>query len=380
MSELRVLDVTDGSALYAARLLSDLGADVLRLEASGKTQSDASYRFFNAGKRSAVVNLELASGIDVLTRLCADTDVVIDGMLPRLRDDLSQVYARCRTANPRLVWVAVRPFAQGAGNEMARTADIIRYALSGLMSITGQARQVPLQAGGGLSDAVVAVYGALACLLGSRLARRTGEGRLVWVSGHEALATFMQQGLYEAALSGRRVTRRGSRHAHVAMAGALPCRDGYVVISANERRMWTALVDLVGDARLLDPALADEQSRLARQEDVFEIVGAWTRKFTKAELCELAQARGIPVAPVHAVEDLSGDPQLRARGFFQQVGDDEMPVFRTPWMRRPSPAPFPGEHTAEVLREAGLSRDEIGRLEAGGIVATGSSRQARALA
>ncbi|HET8678801.1 MAG TPA: CoA transferase [bacterium] len=380
MSDLRVLDLTDGSALYAARLLSDLGADVVRLEASGEPRPDASYRFFNAGKRSVVVNLDLAAGSDVLTRLCAAAHVVIDGMTPRLDDDTSRVYARCRAGNPMLVWVAVRPFAQGAGAAFTGTASIVRYALSGLMSITGRAEQAPLLAGGGLSDAIVAVYGALACLLGSRLARLTGEGRLIWVHGHEALSSIMQQGLYEAALSGRPVARRGSRHAHIAMAGALPCRDGYVVISANERRMWTALVDLVGDERLLDPALAEEQSRLARQDDLFEIVGAWTRKFTKAELSQLAQARGIPVAPVHSVEDLPDDPQLRARGFFQRVGDDEMPVLRVPWTQRPFPAPFPGEHTAEVLREAGFSRDDIGRLEAAGVVATGSTRQARAMA
>ena len=380
MSELRVLDLTDGSALYAARLLSDLGADVVRLEVSDRTPHDASYRFFNAGRRSVVVDLAQAAGTDVLRRLCAVADVVIDGMTPALDDDTSRVYARCRAVNPRLVWVAIRPFAQGVGSDVASTASIVRYALSGLMSITGQAGQAPLLVGGGLSDAIVAVYGALACLLGSRLARLTGEGRLVCVSGHEALATVMQQGLYEAALSGRPVTRRGSRHAHIAMAGALPCRDGYVVISANERRMWTALVDLVGDQRLLDPTFAEEQSRLARQEDLFEIVGAWTRKFTKAELSELGQARGIPIAPVHAVEDLPDDPQLRTRGFFQHVGDDEMPALRVPWMRRPSPAPFPGEHTVEVLREAGFSVDEIGRLEAAGVVATGSGRQARAMA
>ncbi|MGQ0549344.1 MAG: CaiB/BaiF CoA transferase family protein [Armatimonadota bacterium] len=376
MSVLRVLDLTDESAVYAGRLLADLGADVVRLDAADGAARDPSYRFFNAGTRSVVVDLRRAGGSEILERLCTAADVVMDGIAPRF-DDTPSLYARCRAANPRLVWVALRPFAPAAGGEIARTAGIVRYALSGLMSITGQPGQTPMLVGGGLADAITAVYGALACVLGARLARQTGDGRLVHVSGHEALLTVMQQGVYEAALSGRVVTRRGSRHAHIAMAGALPCRDGYVVISANERRMWAALVDLVGDERLRDQALTEEQSRLARQEDVFEIVGAWTQRFSKAELSELAQARGIPIAPVHSVDDLLTDPQLRSREFFQRIGDDEIPVLRVPWMRRPSPAPRPAQHTAEVLREAGFSRDEIGRLEAAGVIATGPRQQAR---
>ncbi len=379
MSALRVLDLTDASAIYAARLLADLGGEVVRIETADRTRRDAFHRFFNAGKRSAVVDLRRREGTEILARLCAAADAVMDGIDPRF-DDTPQIYERCRTANPRLVWVAVRPFAPGAGGGMSRSAGIVRYALSGLMSITGLPGQPPLLVGGGLADAIAATYAALACVLGSRLAQRTGEGRLVYVGAHEALATVMQQGLYEAALSGRVVTRAGSRHAHIAMAGALPCRDGYVVISANERRMWTALVELVGDERLRDQALQEEQSRLARQAEIFEIVGAWTRRFTKAELSELAQARGIPVAPVHTVEDLLADPQLRARRFFHRVGEDEMPVLTVPWTRRPSPAPLPGEHTEDVLREAGFSREEIGRLEAAGIVATNPRWQAQARA
>jgi formyl-CoA transferase len=182
---------------------------------------------------------------------------------------------------------------------------------------------------------VTAAYAVFACLLGCRHAREVGAGRLIYVSAHEALTTFMQQGLYEAAFSGRAVKRGGNRHAHIAASGALKCQDGYVVVSANERRMWQQLVELVGDDRLRDPALNDERVRMARQAEIFEVLETWAGRFTKAELSEIAQSRGIPIAPVHDVDDLLEDPHLRARRFFRRINGHDVPALTTPW-------PIPG--------------------------------------
>ncbi len=366
-TRLRVVDLTDTAAVYATRLLADMGADVARINAPGRGESpDASYRFFNAGKRSAAIDLRCDEGLDVLVRLCTAADAVVEGIEP-VFDQTERVYERCRAANAGLIWVAVRPFAPGV-HAGGPSTEITRYAQSGLMSITGMPGQTPYVIGGGLSDAVTATYAALACFLGYRMARTSGSGRLIYVSAHEALATLMQQGLYEAAFSGRVVKRGGNRHAHIAASGALACLDGYVVISANERRMWQILVETVGDERLRDPALNDERVRMQRQAEIFDVLEGWTRRFTKTELSEMAQARGIPVAPVHDVEDLLRDPQLRARGFFQHVAGDEIATLSVPWRQPTVAAPLPGQHTAVLLGEAGFSNEEIARLHADGVV------------
>ncbi len=364
---LRVLDITDGAVAYATRLLADLGADVVRIDVPGRREGpEAPARCLDAGKRSVGIDLRRDEGVEVLARLCGVADAVVEGIEP-VFDAAENVYARCRAGSPRLTWVAVRPFAPTAG--AGRTsAEIVRYAQSGLMSITGMPGQAPCLLGGGLADAVTATYAALACLLGYRHARDSGSGRLIYVSAHEALATFMQQGLYEAAFSGRVVKRGGNRHAHIAASGALACRDGYVVISANERRMWETLVEMVGDERLRDAALNDERVRMEHQAEIFGVLESWARRFTKAELSEMAQARGIPVAPVHDIEALLHDPHLRARRFFHRVDGQDVPVLTTPWLTPPSGVSGPGAQTATVLREAGFSHEDIARLEAAGVV------------
>jgi formyl-CoA transferase len=328
---IRVLDLTDEAVAYGTRLLANLGAHVVRIVSPGAGMGAGSAdRAFQAGKRCVAADLRRPEGLDALARWCAETDVVVDGIDPVA--DGPRAFHRCLASNPRLVWVMVRPCAPDAEGARDSSAEIVRYALSGLMSITGLPGQSPSLLGGGLSNAVVAGYAALAALLGARQARRTGVGCLVTVSAHEALVSVMQQGVLEAAMSGRVVTRGGNRHAHIAMAGALPCRDGFVVISANERTMWRALVEMVGDDRLRDEALNDERVRMQRQAELFQTLEGWTRRFTKAELSEMAQARHIPIAPVHGVGDLIRDPHLRTRGFFQRIeGVGELPVLRTPW-------------------------------------------------
>jgi CoA:oxalate CoA-transferase len=372
----RIVDLTDQSAVYATRLLADLGAEVIRIERPGAGPGpamtddgeDASRRFFNASKRSLVLDVTRDEGRETFVRLCARMDAVVEGLEPIL-DPVDQMHARIRAANPSLTWVAVRATAPDAEGPHLKSAEVVRYALSGLMSITGDPEGAPMVVGGGLSDAIAATYTALACYLGFLSARQTGLGSLIWVNAHEALLAVMQQGLLEAALSGNVVRRAGSRHAHIAMAGALPCRDVHVVISANERTMWRTLVEMIDDDRLRDEELDDERARMRRQKELFEILAGWTGAFAKDELSQIAQARHIPVAPVNAVTDIIADPQLRARGFFHSMGErGEVPFLRTPWAGVPRPAPRPGEDTEAVLLEAGFSRHEIDSLEAHGIV------------
>lgn len=383
VGRLRVVDLTDDAVVYATRLLADLGAEVIRVEsprtdrtppsAGGEARRVAFRQFFDAGKRSVAIDLARGEGREVLARLCAGVDIVVDGLESAV-EPVDGFYAQLRATNPRLSWVAVRPFAREAAGEAFKSSEIVRYALSGLMSITGNPQDSPMLVGGGLSNAVVAAYAALACYLAARLARRTGRGRLAWVSAHEALLTVMQQGLYEAAFTGNVVRRGGSRHAHIAIAGALPCRGGHVVVSANERGMWRALVELIGDARLRDEALSNEVMRLRRQAEIFGLLAQWTQPREKEATAEAVQARHIPAAPVNSVRDVLRDGHLRVRGFFHPTPDGSMPAFRMPWTTAVRPAPGLGEDTEHVLRDAGFDREEIERLEARGVVARTGAR------
>jgi len=372
---LRVLDLTDQAIAYGARLLADLGAEVIRVEQSGAVQpgesdgeAESFLQYVHAGKRRVGLNLQTPQARQVLVRLCGNVDVVLDGIEPII-DDVTASYVDVRQIHPHLTWVAVREFARGHREITAESVEIVRCALTGLLSIVGEPGEAPTVVGGGLSNAVVATYAALAAYLGTRVARLSGQGRLVWVSAYEALVSVMPQGLLEAALSGNVVKRTGSRHAHIAAAGLIPCRDGYVVVSANEPRMWKALVDLVGDPRLRDEKLEHADERMRRQSEVFEVLAQWAQGYGKHELAQAAQARRIPVAPVQSPFDILHDEQLQALGFFAQSDQGEpMAYLRTPWASGKVTAARPGEHTESVMQEAGFTRAEIRALEADGVI------------
>ncbi len=366
---MRVLDLTDEQVVYSTKLLADLGAEVIRLEPpvpDGVRQwrlreeqeserkgvdGNVFHAYFNAGKRSMTLDLATPEGLSLFVHLCTCADVVVEGLQAWGPSD--EIYARCCEANPALVWVAAREFAPET-KEPPKTTEIVRFALSGLMSITGAPGQPPMLVGGSLSNAVVSVNVAIAAYLGFISAQRTRQGGFIRVSAYEALVNVMQQDLFEAAFTQQAGKRCGSRHRHVAVAGASPCRDGFLVVSANEPANWRSLVEMIGDERLMDVHLNDEQERKQQADHIFEIIAQWSAGSRKNEVAEAGQDRRIPMAPVHDSHDVLQDPHLRARGVFKVVNDEEVAVLRTPWSEPLRPAPRLGQHTAEVIRELGL--------------------------
>lgn len=363
---MRVLDLTDEHVVYSTKLLADLGAEVIRLEPPDpdsvrrfrlreeqesereRVDGNTFHAYFNAGKRSVALDLTTSEGLALFEQLCSWADVVVEGLRAwGLSDEL---YARCCEANPALVWVAAREFAPET-REKPKTTEIVRFALSGLMSITGAPSQPPMLVGGGLSNAVVSVNVAVAAYLGFISAQKTRQGGLIWVSAYEALVNIMQQDLFEAAFTHRAGKRCGSRHRHVAVAGASPCKDGFFVVSANEPANWRSLVEMVGDERLMDEHLNDEQRRKQQTDYIFELIAQWSAGSRKNEVAEAGQARRIPMAPVHDSLDVLHDPHLRARRVFQVVDNEEVAVLRAPWSEPVRPAPRLGQHTSEVVKE-----------------------------
>ncbi len=363
---MRVLDLTDEQVVYSTKLLADLGAEVIRLEPPtpdgvrrwrlreeqeserGRVDNNAFHAYFNAGKRSVTLDSTTPEGLSRFVQLCSCTDVVVEGLRAWWPSD--EIYARCCEANPALIWVAAREFAPGT-REQPKTTEIVRYALSGLMSITGAPGQPPMLVGGGLSNAVVSVNVAVAAYLGFISAQRTRQGGLIWVSAYEALVNVMQQDLFEAAFTQQAGKRCGSRHRHVAIAGASPCQDGFFVVSANEPANWRSLVEMVGDKRLMDEHLNDEQWRKQQTDYIFELIAQWSAGSRKNEVAEAGQARRIPMAPVHDSRDVLQDPHLHARGVFQEMDNEAVAVLRAPWSEPLRPAPRLGQHTAEVVKE-----------------------------
>ncbi len=388
LAGVRVLDLTDVTGAFAGRLLAGLGADVVRVEAPGGDPMRAVppfwrgvphparslfYWFYNTGKRAITLDFRRAAGVDLLCRLAARADVLLETDAPGRVAALD-----LRAGNPRLIVASITPFGQHGPYRDWRASDTVAQALGGMICVNGYPDRPPLRSLGLQAYHQAGVFAAIG-ILGALFARtRTGRGQDVDVSLQAAVAGAIENvpGFWHQ--SGLVAARQGSLHwTRYIRLGR--CRDGWVMHCTLGD--WTSLLEWVKAdgmaADLTDPAWEEPAGRQAGAEHVFDVLDAWAARYTVAELHEGAQLRRIAYAAVRPPEALVRDPQLAARGFWVSIDHPDLgitvpypgPPFRLadqPPTRRP---PLPGEHNDAVYRqELGLSADELARYAAEAIV------------
>jgi crotonobetainyl-CoA:carnitine CoA-transferase CaiB-like acyl-CoA transferase len=390
---LRVLDLTrllPGG--FCSLLLSDFGADVVKVEDTGagdyvrwappfyegadETARSALFMALNRGKRSIRVDLKSDGGKDVLVRLAREADVLVESFRPGVLDRLGVGYERLREQNPGLVYCAITGYGQDGPNRDRSGHDINYLALGGLLSLSGEAGGPPVQSGGQIADigggALMAVIGILMAL---REREQSGQGQLVDCSMFDGALSWLAMVAAETFASGR-PPRRGQ----VQLAGALTCyrpyrcSDGYVSLGALEPKFWAAFClgvgreDLVGGA--FDPPGSDTHRAV---EEIFV-------SRTREEWRAFASEHDCCLEPVLEVDEVLDSELVRARemvaslaqpGVEEQVKLLGVPIklSRTPGDSSRAPAPGLGDHTGAVLREAGLTTEEIAALHESGAVA-----------
>ena len=383
---LRVLDLADQTGALAGKLLADLGADVILVERPdggrlrgippfwrGVPSPERSlfFWFYSTGKRGITLDLTRPQGMELLGRLAASADVIIETGPPGGLDAV-------RDANARLVLVSITPFGQRGPYRDWRASDTVAQAMGGMLSVSGHPDGPPLRSLGLQAyhqAGILAAVGALAALLARET---TGRGQHVDVSLQAAVAGALEHvpGLWhQAGLIGRRQgTLHWTRYFRVGR-----CKDGWVMHCTLGD--WTSLVEWVkADGMAEDLGAAeweDIRHRQAAAEHLFDVLDAWAARYTVAELHEGAQLRRIPYAAVRAPEALLRDAQLTERGFFVPIEHSDLgievpypgPPFRLEgWApaRRP---PGLGEHSLEVYCAlAGLTRADLAALAEQGVV------------
>lgn len=385
----RVIDCADASGAYCARLLADLGADVIIVEprlggsarthepiveVSGMGSLSCFDRFVNLNKRSLA--LDFSSELDraVFRRLVVGADVLVDTRDGTPRPVHGFADEELRAENPRLVHLLISAFGENGPYAMRASDDLTTLAAGGLLSLGGYPDAGPVAVCGEQTYFARSIFAAAGAILALIDRDRTGVGDTVEVCGQEAIANALEDAIPDADINGRVRRRRGDR-AREAGTGTYRCADGYVAMVAGRlgtAKAFAALVEWMvaegteGAEELLDPRWADHRYRqspegIARFGEVFERFAS-TR--TKDALYEEAQRRRIAVAPVNTPAEVLVDAQLVARGFFLEVPTGtgtsgvEALVYPGrpfsidglgPFLRRPVPAP--GEHTDEVLAE-----------------------------
>lgn len=368
----------------AGLVLADLGADVIKVEPLGgdKTRrlggSGAGYfPMYNRNKRSLCVDLESDAGRAVVLRLVCEADVVIENFRAGTMERLGYGYEALAAENPGLVYYSARGFLAGPYEGRA-ALDEVAQMMGGLAYMTGPPGR-PLRAGASVIDVVGGMFGVIGILAALTERRRTGRGRRVTSALFESTVFLVGQHMAQYAVTGEPAQPMPVRVSAWAIYDLFETADDeQVFVGVVSDTQWQRFCADFGLERLgADPALATNVGRVQHRERILPEIRALFRGYTKAELMARLEASGLPFAPIGRPEDLFDDPHLAAsRGLLEVTiaggGRTRLPALPLqlnggrPGLYRD--VPRAGEHTREVLAEAGCTEEEIDGLFARGVV------------
>ncbi|AOB31386.1 acyl-CoA transferase [Bordetella sp. H567] len=379
---------------FASMILAELGAEVIKVEQPGTgdetrdfepvVQGDAGkvsayYMAFNRSKRSITVNLRSPEGQDVVRRLAAKADVLLENFPVGTMKKYGLDYAAMSGLNSRIVHVSCTGFGMTGPYARRKGYDTVFQAMGGIMSLTGERGGGPVKPGLPVADLSSGLWVCIAILSALAGREKTGHGCHVDFSMYDG-----QVGLLSLAAARwftlREVPERlGTEHPGRIPSAAFICADGKWVQITGSDQHWAPLCNLLGlEAWGADPSLARNADRLARREEIMAGLQQAIRRLDRDELCRRCDAAGVPAGPILQVDEVLANEHVAARGM---VVDFEHPLIgRFPGLRVPlrfdgmddpqvGRPPLLGEHTDEVLREKlGLDDAAIARLRGAGAV------------
>ncbi len=392
LSGIRVLDCSIAMAgPFAAQRLGDLGADVVKVEpttgewqrhvaagGAGGNKVNVSFLSLNRNKRSLAVDLKSDGGKQVLLELVKTADVFLQNYRPGVAKRLGVDYESLSKINPRLVYVSMSGYGEDGPYVNRPGQDLVLQGMSGAMLSAGREGEPPTAAGQYLVDAITAYTafeGALAALFHRE---RTGEGQLVQVNMLDAITTIQMQELSVFTVGGKPQKRSAEPHAHVyirAPYGAFATSDGFIIVAFPKLK---TLGEVIGEDSFL--TMDDEVDTWAKRDEIFAKTRDRLKTASSAEWLDRLRAADIWCGPVYGYGDLVEDEQIKHNGTFVEYdhpteGRVKTPGFPIKFSKTPSTvergAPVTGEHTEEVLKEAGFDDAAIASLVAAGAVAKG---------
>jgi CoA:oxalate CoA-transferase len=387
LNGIRVLDLTRFLAgPFAGMLLADYGADVIRVESpkgrelrgTGEVRDNYFFLSANRGKRSLTIDLANPDGAELLLRLAGEADVLLENFRPGVMERWGLGGKTLTERFPRLVYASVSGFGSDGPYATRPGLDQIAQGMSGFMSLTGTEESGPTRAGIAIGDLLAGMFAAQGVSLALLERARSGRGQVVETSLLESLISVLSWGAGMFFENGEAPGPTGQHHPLSSPYGRFRAGDGYLNIAAANPTMWEKLVRALGrEEWLSDERFARSQARIHNREALTEAIEEALSAHSVDHWVEVINRAGVPCGPVLSLDQVFSDPQVLARKMLVEMPHPERGVFKTTGLpiklgrtpgaieRRP---PLHGEHTDEVLAEAGLSPSECAALRERGVI------------
>ncbi len=389
---LRVLDLTRALAgPFCSMMLGDMGADIIKVEQPGVGDNSRAWgppflggesSYFlsvNRNKRSIAINLRDPHGAEILSRLVAQSDILLENFVPGSLDRLGFSYADCHKLKPDLIYCAISGFGQVGPDRERAAYDQIAQGIGGVMSVTGEIGGPPMRVGIAIADIMAGMFAGYAVMSALYHRQATGAGQFIDTSlldGQLAMMTY-QAGRYLA--TGEVPGSSGNHHPTIVPYGVYKASDGYLNLAVGTEDLWrrfcTALaIEHVRD----DPRFATNSQRQAHRDALNMLIEPLFAARTAAEIDTLMNEYGIPCGAVLDLQGVFRNPQVAAIGAVQTMAHPtagEIQFVGPPYRLSATPAevrippPLLGQHTDEILRSLAYSDEQIAALRQSRIVA-----------
>lgn len=383
---------------FAAKTLADFGADVIKIEPPGAGDPLRKWRLLKDGtsvwwqvqsrnKRSLALDLKTPEAQDIVRRLAAEADVLIENFRPGAMEGWGLGPEALQALNPGLIMLRISGYGQTGPYRDRPGFGVVAEAMGGMRHLTAEPGRVPVRVGVSIGDTLASLHGVIGILLALQHRHATvggeapkGRGQVIDVALYEAVFNCMESLLPEYSAFGAVRGPAGSAMPGIAPTNAYRCADGgYALIAGNGDSIFKRLMQCIGRPDLgSDPALADNAGRVARVQELDAAIGAWAATRPVDEVLAALDAAQVPAGKIYTVADIAADPHYAARGMLQTVAMADGSVLTVPgvvpklsatpggqWRQ----APALGQDSEAVLRDVGLTPEQIAALRARGVIA-----------
>ncbi|MBU3588328.1 CoA transferase [Polynucleobacter sp. 31A-FELB] len=377
---------------FAAKTLADFGADVIKIEPPKVGDALRKWRLLKDGtsvwwqvqsrnKRSLSLDLKQPEAQDIVKKLICEADILIENFRPGTLEVWGLDPEKLIELNPKLIVLRISGYGQTGPYRDKPGFGVVAEAMGGLRHLTAEPGRVPVRVGVSIGDTLASLHGVIGILLALQERHQSGKGQVIDIALYEAVFNCMESLLPEYSAFGEVRQAGGSALPGIAPSNAYLCADGgYVLVAGNGDSIFRRLMGMIGrDDLAKDPALENNDGRVARVAELDQAIGAWAKTMTTDQALQLLDSVAVPAGKIYTVADIANDPHYKARGNIQTIQMQDGSKLDVPGIipklsRTPGSiktlAPNIGENTDEILRSIGLTETQLASLKERGVAFT----------